>query len=188
MAAQKGVDKWKSKKWFTVYAPKVFDEQKICEIPGEDEKAVQGRRIKVSLDRLTHNPQHAVSNVIIKIDNVNGDSAHTRLVMIEEVYSYIRSLVRRYRSVSSAVVPVKASGGEPFVVKAIAITKERTAASRLKAIRALMENRIKELAASNSADWIVKSVIDGTLQADIHDKANRIAQVGKVEIKKIEAA
>jgi small subunit ribosomal protein S3Ae len=188
MAVQKGIDKWKTKRWFTVYAPKIFDEQKICEIPGEDEKAVQGRNIKISLDSLTHKPQHSVSNVIMRIESVNGDSAHTKLVMIEEVYSYIRSLVRRYRSVSSVVVPVKSSGGDSFVIKAMAITKERTAASRLKAIRKLVEERIKEMSAENSSDWIVKSVIDGTMQADIYERANKIAQIGKIEIRKIESA
>jgi small subunit ribosomal protein S3Ae len=186
MAIQKGIDKWKTKKWFTVYAPKAFEEKKICEIPGEDEKAVQGRKIKVSLDTLTHKPQHSISNVIMRVESVNGDSAHTKLVMIEEVYSYIRSLVRRYRSVSSVVVPVKSSSGDSFVIKAMAITKERTAASRLKAIRKIIEERIKELSAENSSDWIVKSVIEGTMQADLHEKANKIAQIGKIEIRKIE--
>ncbi len=160
MAVQKGIDKWKTKRWFIVYAPKVFNEQKICEIPAADEKAVMGRKIKVSLDHLTHNPQHSATNVMIKVIDVNGDAAHTKLIMMEEVYSYIRSLVRRYRSVSSAVVPVTAKDSIPIVLKVIAITRSRTTASRLRAIRKQMEETIRGFTAENDANSIVQSVID----------------------------
>ncbi|MCL4389327.1 MAG: hypothetical protein M1528_02285 [Candidatus Marsarchaeota archaeon] len=186
MALQKGIDKWKTKRWFIVYAPKAFDEQKICEIPAADEKSVMGRKIKVSLDHLTHNVQHSATNVTVKITDVNGDAAHTELVMMEEVYSYIRSLVRRYRSISSAVVPAIAKDRVPVVLKAIAITRSRVTASRLKEIRKRMEDTLKGFTAENDANSIIKSVIDGKLQADIYSKASSVTPMSKVEIKKLE--
>lgn len=188
MAVQKGVDKWKTKRWFTVYSPKVFNSEKICEIPAADEKAVMGRSINVSLDQLTHNPQHAASNVKLKVIEVNGDSAQTRLIMVEEVYSYIRSLVRRYRSVTYAVIPVSSKDNVRMVVKVLAITRARTAASRLRAIRKDLVDFVTEFSKENDSSAIVGSLVDGRLQAEATAKISHIAPINKVEIRKLEIA
>src|ERR1700733_3879419 len=99
--AKKGADKWKLKQWYSVYAPKVFNDALIGEMPGNDEKAVLGRKIVVGLDSLTKNPSNAYTTVELKVTDVNGNAAHTKLVSISQLYSYIRSLVRRYRSVAT---------------------------------------------------------------------------------------
>ena len=186
MALQRTVDKWKLKKWFTVYAPKPFSESRICEIPASDEKHLLNRKIRVSLDQLTHNPQHAYTNVILSITEVNGDAAHTKLVMVEQVYSYIRSLVRRYRGVASAVVPVRTKDNVDMVVKAMAITRSRVTGSRLKAIRGGMTEFIKHYAEDNDSTGMVNAVIEGKLQMDIAGRVRSITPLNKVEIKKLE--
>jgi len=188
MAVQRGIDKWKTKRWFTVYAPKIFNEEKICEMPAADEKAAMNRKIKVSLDQLTHNPQHAASNVVLKIVDVNGDAAHTRLVMIEQVYSYIRSLVRRYRSVASAVIPISSKDNVKMTVKIIAITRERVTTSRLKAIRKSLFDFITSYSKENDSAAIVSSLIDGSLQAGVGAKVSNITPINKIEIRKLEIA
>ncbi len=186
MALQRTVDKWKLKKWFTVYAPKSFNESKVCEIPGDDEKSVINRKIKVSLDQLTHNPQHAFTNVVLRVTDTNGDAAHTKLIVIELVFSYLRSLVRRYRSVASVVVPVKTRDNVPMTVKAISVTRNRVTGARLKGIRSEMVSFINSYSKENDSDSIISSVIDGKLQSDLTGKVSHIANINKVEIKKLE--
>lgn len=188
MALQKAVDKWKMKRWFTVHAPKSFNEEKICEIPGNDEKQLMNRKIKVSMELLTHNPQNSFSNVVVRVTDVNGDVAHTKLVTIEQPYSYIRSLVRRYRSVASAVVPITSKDGTKMVVKIIAITRARVTHARLKAIRKELVDGITEFAKENNADGISGAVIEGRLQGEMNGKVSHIAPISKIEVKKLEVS
>ena len=70
MAVQRGADKWKMKHWFSIKAPRMFNEAVIGEMPANDEKAALGRSITVSLDTLTKNPSHAYTNVVLRVVEV----------------------------------------------------------------------------------------------------------------------
>ncbi len=186
MATQKGIESWKAKKWFTVYAPKFFGDVAIGEMPGKDEKAVIGRNIVVSLDSMTHNPQNANMNIVLKVGSVDGDKAATKLMSMELLFSFIRTLVRRYKSVSATVVKAKTKDGIAVVVKPIVITVQRSTASRINAIRKEMGSFVGEYVAKSDIDAVVKSIAGGTLQQEMHTKLNHIAPLSKAEIKKLE--
>ncbi|MCL5430538.1 MAG: hypothetical protein M1504_03620 [Candidatus Marsarchaeota archaeon] len=186
MAVQRGVDKWKMKKWFSVRAPKVFNEAVIGEMPGNDEKAVIGRNLKVNLDHITHNPSHAYTNVILKITEVKGEAAQTKVIRIEVLSSYLRSFVRRYRSVSTAVVPVKTQDGVDVVVKLIAITKGRATHTKLIGVRKEMVDYTKNYFKENGMEPIISSIIDGKFQGELSSKLSHITDLNKVEVNKLE--
>ena len=46
------VDKWKTKKWFEIIAPPLFNEKKIGETLAADYRMLIGRKIEVSLSDL----------------------------------------------------------------------------------------------------------------------------------------
>lgn len=187
MALQKkGLDNWKLKQWYAVYAPKVFNDALIGEMPGNDEKAVIGRKIVVGLDSLTKNPSNAYTTVELKVIEVNGNSAHTKLVSISQLYSYIRSLVRRYRSVATSVLPVKTKDGTKMVVKMLVITKARTTHSRISGIRKEMNAHIQNYFTENDANTAITAVIEGKFQAELAAKLRHIAPLNKVEVKTLE--
>ncbi len=188
MALQRTVDKWKMKRWFTVHAPKSFNEERICEMPADDEKQIAGRKLKVSMEQLTHNPQNSFSNVVVRITDVNGDAAHTKLMSIEQPYSYIRSLIRRYRSVASIVVPVTTNDGTKATLKIVAITRARTTHTRLKGIRKEIEEFVRAYSKENSSDALVAAVIEGRLQGEMTAKVSHITQINKIEVKRLEIA
>lgn len=186
MAVAHGADKWKMKKWLSVYAPPLFKDALVGEMPANEDKAAIGRNIVVSLDYLTHNPQHAYTNVVLKISDVSGEAAHTRLVRIELLNSYIRSFVRRYRSISSAVVTVKSKDGVEAVAKLIAITRVRTAHTKIKGLRGAMEQYTSKFFSENSIDEAVNAVIEGKFQADLAASMDHIVELNKVEVRKLE--
>ncbi len=186
MAIQRGVDKWKMKNWFTVRAPKVFNDAAVGEMPANDEKAAVGRNVTVSLDYLTKNPSHAYTNVVLKITEVKGDAAQTKLVRIELLQSYMRSFVRRYRSVSSAVIPVTSKDGASAVVKLIAVTRSRAAHTKISGVRREMSDFTKSYFAENDMDSITGAIIEGKFQAELGAKLGHITDLNKVEVRKIE--
>ncbi len=186
MPAQKKIDKWKLKKWFTVYAPKVFSSAQIGEIPANDDKSAMGRNIIVSLDVITHNPQHAYTNVMFKTVEVAGSAANTKLVEMNELYSYIRSLVRRYRSIASSVMPVSSKDGTSMVVKLLVVTKQRAAHSKILGMRKEMNALAAEYFSNNDYSAIINAIIEGKFQSDIAGKLEHIAPINRIEVRKLE--
>ena len=188
MAVQRGVDKWKMKKWFSVYAPKMFNSELIGEIPASSEKAVSGRNLVIGLDQLTHNPSNAFTNMVFKITDINGESASTKLVKMELMFSYIRSIVRRYRSVAYSVITLQSKDGRSVTVKPLVVTSIRTTRSKIVGLRKEADQIIKEFVSSNDSDAIVSSVINGKMQAELAARLKHITQINKVEIRKLEFA
>lgn len=186
MALQKKSENWKLKKWFAVYAPKVFNDALVGEMPANDDKAVLGRNIVVGLDSLTRNPSNAYATATLKVIDVNGNAAHTKLVSISQLYSYIRSLVRRYRSVASIVLPVKSNDGVDMVVKILVITRARTTHSRIVGIRKEMIVLAANFFKENDSNTAITAVIEGRFQAELAAKLKHITPLNKIEVKTLE--
>jgi ribosomal protein S3AE len=186
LAIQKKVDNWKLKRWFSVYAAKPFNDVLIGEIPAKDEKNALGRQIKVGLNVLTNNPQNSYMNLFFKITDVQGDKAQTTLVKMELLFSYIRTLVRKYRSVSLAVVKGKSNDNLAIIIKPIVVTAHRETHTRIRGIRKEMSEMLASYIRENDSETIVKSIIEGKLQHDLFAKLRHIAPLGKIEIKRLD--
>lgn len=186
MAVQKKADKWKLKKWFSVYAPKQFNDLVIGEMPANDEKAAIGRKIEIGLDVLTHNPSHAYTNVTLRVTGAEGTAAQTKLVSINLLYSYIRSLVRRYKSIATSVLPVTSKDGQKMVFKMLVITRQRATHSRIAGIRQEMNEYLIAHAKETDTSEIVGSIIEGKFQAQLGAKLRHITPISKVEVRALE--
>ncbi len=186
MATQKGSDKWKLKKWFSAYAPKPFNDVLIAEFPANDEKAIIGRNIRVGLDKLTQNPQNSFANVFFRITGANGERAQLKLIRIELLFSYVRSLARRYRSLSDSILKVTTKDGMQMVMKPLVVTASRETHARIIGIRKELNQYLEQYARENDADTIVSEVVSGKLQSDLYAKLKHITQLNRVEMKKLE--
>jgi ribosomal protein S3AE len=185
MALQKK-ETWKMKKWFAIYAPSIFKSALIGEMPANEEEAAVGRNIVVSLDALTHNPSHAYTNVKLKITGVSGSTANTKLVAMEQLYSYIRSLVRKYRSVATMVRKVQTKDNVSMVVKLLVITRSRATTSKIEGLRKEAEELTKSYFVENDSDSIINSILEGKFQSELAAKLSHIIPLNKVEVRKLE--
>ena len=174
------------KKWFSVYAPASFNTALIGEMPANDDEAAIGRSIVVSLDALTHNPSHAYTNVKFKITDVNGTVANTKLVSMEQLYSYIRSLVRKYRSVATLVQNVQTKDGVKMVVKLLVITRQRATARKIVGIRKEACEMAKGYFMENDASSIITAILEGKFQSDLASRLSHVVPLNKVEVRKLE--
>ncbi len=186
MATQKGSDKWKLKKWFSAYAPKPFNDVRIAELPANDEKTIVGRNIQIGLDKLTMNPQNSFANVFFKITEANGDRVQLKLVRIELLFSYVRSLARRYRSLADSMLKVHTKDNREIVMKPLVVTASRETHARIMGIRKEMNQYLEQYAKENDADTIVGEVVSGKLQTELYAKLKHITQLNRVEMRKLE--
>ncbi|HVA83198.1 MAG TPA: hypothetical protein VNF06_03480 [Candidatus Aquilonibacter sp.] len=182
----KSIEKWKTKQWFNVHTPKILGDSIIGEIPAQDEKAVLGRVIKVSLSWITKNPAHSFMTIGLRVISANGDAAQTEIHYLEQVYSYTHSLVRRGSSAVYTVSKLKDKEGKPVVLKLIGISRYKINTPKKHGIRRELAKFTTEYVGSKSVEEFVKAVIEGGFQVEAMKVANRIAPMGKLEVKKIE--
>ncbi len=186
MATGKSADKWKSKMWFNIYPPKLLGEAAIGEIPANDEKAMMGRMIKVSMSWITHKPEHSFMLVGLRVNKVNGSNANTDLNYIEQTFSYIHSLVRRHSSAIYTVDSLKDKEGKGFVLKLIAVTANKIRTPKKTAIRKAIGSFAKEFSSSHTVDEFLSAMLDGSFQSEIARRTANIALISKLELKRIE--
>ncbi len=180
------MDKWKSKRWYTIYAPAVFEKKAMGEIPANDEKSVMGRNVKITLSNLTGNPEHSYTNVIFKVIEVSGNAASTRLERIELPYSYTKSIAKKFRGVFDAIVKTKSSDGTTLVVKVLGITARKAAHAKIKAMRKELSVFTEKFFASGTADEGVKAIIEKRYQEGAAAQLKNIVPINNLEVKKLE--
>ncbi len=186
MAVSKGAENWKSKKWFNIYAPQILGSNNIGEMPANDEKAVIGRVIKVSMPWITNNPSHSFMLVGLKVTEADGNSAHTQLKYIEQTYSYLHSLVRRHSSIIYTVDKITTQDAAVLTIKLMLTTRSKVTTPKKKAMRTVLSDFVKGYAASKDKEAFVKELLDGTFQSECTKKIKNIAEINKLELKKLE--
>jgi ribosomal protein S3AE len=186
MAITKGMEKWKEKKWFDVYPPALLGTNVIGEMPADDDNRMMGRIIKSSMSWITSKMEHSFMIVGLKVISVNGNSAQTELQYLEQTYSYLHSLVKRHSSAIYTVDKLKDSSGKPIVLKLLVITRNKITTTKRKAIRKKISELSKEIVSKKEGSEIVKDIIEGNFQKECIKNVNNIADIFKLEIKKIE--
>ena len=185
MSVQKSVEKWKVKRWFNVYAPAIFGDVVIGEIPGTDEKAMIGRVMKVNMSWVTHKAEHSFITIAMKITEANGDVAKTSLASMEQTYSFIHSLVKRGQSAIYTVDNLKDKDGKAFTLKLLVMTSSKIATPKKTAIRKALSQFLKEYAYGLDTESFVKNMLDNKFQQDAIKSISNIAEISKLELKKI---
>ena len=185
MAVQKSVEKWKAKKWFNIYAPEIFGDIVIGEIPATDEKAIIGRVMRVNMSWVTHKAEHSFITIAMRITEANGDVAKTSLASMEQTYSFIHSLVKRGQSAIYTVDNLKDKDGKIFILKLLVMTSNKIATPKKTAIRKVLSKFLKDYAASMDTESFVKSMLDTKFQQEAVNSIANIAEISKLELKKI---
>jgi small subunit ribosomal protein S3Ae len=186
MAVQKGADKWKAKQWFDVYAPKAISTEVIGSIPAADEKSIIGRIMKVSLNWITHNPNHAFAMVGLRITDAKGNIANTQIDYLAQQYSYLHSLVKRRADAVYTYDVVKDKEGGSIKMKLLVTTRTKIAMRTKSAIRKVVHEFVTGYVGGMNRDDFLKSLITSELQSEGAKKLSSVAPVAKLEIKKIE--
>jgi len=127
MAGKKSkvVDKWKSKKWYTVVAPPLFEGKEIAEVVASDDKYLINRVVRKSLMELGANRSSQMAmftNLSFRLSDVNGVTANTKLIGHDISSSYIKTFARRGKSLIHQIVDGKTKDNEDIRLKVIAVT------------------------------------------------------------------
>lgn len=186
MVKGKTVDKWKTKIWYTVYAPEIFEGKEIGKIPGTEDKDIVNRTIKISLAEITGDFSQSYTSVQFKIDSVKGRAAQTKLMGHELARGYLKTMVRRGRDILNVVQDVVTKDGVSLRIKTVAFTGRRVSTPVAKAIRNGITAEVSERAKGMTFTQVEQEVIFGKFSSRIFNRIKKIAPMRRVEIRKTE--
>ncbi|MDH3361684.1 MAG: 30S ribosomal protein S3ae [Nitrosopumilus sp.] len=194
MARRKGrvKDKWREKRWVTVYAPDSFNNVPIGYVPITDDKNALGRVLEVTLyDILKGDPSQHQYKIYFQISKVDGDKASTIFKRYEYSKEFLRSLVRRGSSKINFVVDIKTKDGYVFRVKVLALTHRQLNTSRQHALRLIARDVINNTIPSMNIEQFVQATCYSKINSDImaaFKKVIRVRHVGLEKVKLIRTA
>jgi len=194
LARRKGrvKDKWREKRWVTVYAPDSFNNVPIGYVPITDDKNALGRVLEVTLyDILKGDPSQHQYKIYFQISKVDGDKASTIFKRYEYSKEFLRSLVRRGSSKINFVVDIKTKDGYVFRVKVLALTHRQLNTSRQHALRLIARDVINNTIPSMNIEQFVQATCYSKINSDImaaFKKVIRVRHVGLEKVKLIRTA
>ena len=124
--ARKQRDKWKSKRWYTIRAPRFpWDFKNIGETLGESDEHIFGRVYSMTLQEF--NGDFTKMHILLKfrVTSCVGQDAITQFIGHEHQNDHVRRQVRRYRGKVDAVVDVVTKDGFLVRMKPMIITQNR---------------------------------------------------------------
>ena len=182
--SRKITDKWKTKKWFKIIAPKMFNEQEIGETPAQKPQLVEGRVIKIVLGKLTGDRKAKHIEVKFKVSDVQGDRASTVVIGHEVRPSYIGRLVRRRKSKIDAIATVKTKDGKKARITAVTVCGTKVDRSIETKIRKIMLDELNSEAPKKDFDELFQEYVSGNTSSKIFKASKDLAPIKRIEVTK----
>ncbi|MEM0129748.1 MAG: 30S ribosomal protein S3ae [Thermoplasmata archaeon] len=186
-AARTVKDKWRSKVWYKVQAPSLFQHAVLGETPANEPEQLLGRTLETTLEEISGGTDVARAHVKLRfqITGVGADQvAQTRFVGHELTSDYIRRLARRKRSKIEITVEAATRDSVRFVLKPVAVGEQRLQTR----LRAELRHRLAEIlvkeAAQRSAPEFVRAILGGDLTKLLALGVKPLYPLKKIEIRR----
>ena len=185
-SSRKVKDKWKSKEWYKLRAPRMFNEAEIGETPSADPAFILGRTVEVTVQELTGDYSKMNIKLKFKVTDVDGYDAKTVFVGHELTSEYVRRLTRRKKTKTDHVVDVTTKDGFVLRVKPMSIADRRIQSSQEDAMRRILAETLIQMGKDNNLSDLIKAVISGDMSKDLAKACRVIIPIKRIEIRKTE--
>ncbi|MFH0714419.1 MAG: hypothetical protein V1847_01070 [Candidatus Diapherotrites archaeon] len=176
------VDKWKRKRWFTILAPKVFDEKPLTETPAEKPEMVIGRTIRVFGREVSPHAKRSPTQLIFQVEDVQGSNAHTSLAGIEMNSGEIKRALRRRNSKVDVVQTITSKDGVTARLHTVVVSGTKLSQPQGRILYHQVREEVDKAAKEMNFDKMVYEIVCGNLLGDIHNKVKKIAPIKRIEV------
>jgi small subunit ribosomal protein S3Ae len=179
----KTVDKWKKKKWFTLIAPKFFQERSLGETCTSSADLLLGRTVSVNLMTLTGNIKKQNTKVQFEISEVQGDKALTQVKKIELLPAFIKRRVRRSKDRIDASFVVATKDNKAIRVKPMLITTSKSSRATQTEIRKMLIDSTLKYAKSKNYEDFVSDAVNYRFQIETKKALSKLFPIASTEIR-----
>ena len=180
-------DKWRSKRWFKVRAPGLFQHVELGETVATEAEQVIGRTLETTLPELSGAGDTGKAHVKLRfrIERISGDGiAEARFIGHDLTSDYVRRLARRKRSKIDTALTVTTKDGVQIVLKPVAVGEQRLQ-TRLRAeLRHKMVSILNEEAQARASPEFVRGMLQGDLSKALQHGLKSLYPLKKIEIRR----
>jgi small subunit ribosomal protein S3Ae len=179
-------DKWRSKHWFKVRAPGLFQHAELGETMASEPEQVIGRQLEATLQELSGGSDIGKAHIKLRfrIDRTSGENiAETTFVGHELTSDYVRRLARRKRSKIDATVPVTTKDGVQMLLKPVAVGEQRLQSHLQTELRHTLVKLLVDEAAQRTAPEFVREMLQGDLAKVLAQGLRTLYPLKKIEIR-----
>jgi small subunit ribosomal protein S3Ae len=185
--AGKVKDKWREKRWVSVFPSPGFEQNQIAYIPISSDQHAIGKTIETTLFDITR--QDPQQNMLIKlhfqIAGIQGNTAATILKGEEYSREYLRSLIRRGASMVNFIKDHKTKDNAVVRVYVVAFTIGRINSSKKHQIRLASDEVISRKARSLTYEQFAQESVKQFIARELYEHSKGIAKVRHIGVRKI---
>jgi len=182
-------DKWRSKHWYKVRAPGLFQHLELGETVASEPEQVIGRTLETTLPELSGAADAAKAHVKLRfrVERISGDGvAEARFIGHDLTSDYVRRLARRKRSKIDSALTVTTKDGVQIVLKPVAVSEQRLQ-TRLRAeLRHQIVTTLTEEAQLRTSPEFVREMLQGELSKVMAHGVKTLYPLKKIEIRRSE--
>ncbi len=180
-------DKWRSKHWFKIRAPGLFQHVDLGETAANEPEQLVGRTLEATLPELSGAVDTGKAHVKLRfrIERLTGDGyAEARFIGHDLTSDYVRRLARRKRSKIDLSLRVTTKDGVDIVLKPVAVGEQRLQ-TRLRAeLRHRIVSVLTEEAKLRTSAEFVQQMIQGELSKLLAHGVKSLYPLKKIEIRR----
>jgi small subunit ribosomal protein S3Ae len=179
-------DKWRSKHWFKVRAPGLFQHVELGETMASEPEQIMGRTLETTLQELSGGADIGKAHIKLRfqVEHLSGENvAETRFIGHELTSDYVRRLARRKRSKIDTSLTVKTKDGVPIVLKPVAVGEQRLQTHLRTEVRHKLRSLLIEEAAQRTAPEFVREMLQGDLGKLLAHGLKTLYPLKKIEIR-----
>ncbi|MEM2963387.1 MAG: hypothetical protein QXW70_04395 [Candidatus Anstonellales archaeon] len=184
----RGVDTWKTKSWYSVIAPPPFEQKEIGKVVSGNEENLKNRVIRVSLDELSGGsaPTSVYTRVDLRIYDVKGKTTHTKLIGHELIPAYIKTIIRRRKSLITGVVDVTTQDNQKVRLKYLIVTGAKVSSRVKTIIRHETKKQLLDIASHSDFSTLMQELLFSRLQKRLYPPIKLFGPIKRIEIRKSE--
>jgi small subunit ribosomal protein S3Ae len=180
-------DKWRSKHWYVVRAPSLFNHAEIGETMASEPEQILGRTLETTLQEISGGADIGKAHIKLRfqIDRISGEkTAESRFIGHELTTDYVRRLARRKRSKIDTSLMVTTKDGVQIIVKPIAVGEQRLQTRLQAELRMRLRSLLLEGAKQKTGAEFVREMLGGDLGKALAHGLKSLYPLKKIEIRR----
>ena len=171
------------KRWYSVQAPKVFNNIVFAETLAADPKLLKGRGITTSLSTINKGMKRQNLEVKLRIIDVKGNECETEFCSMEISGPFVKRLVKRAKKRIDDSFVVETKDGVKVRLKPLLFVKETVQRGVLTGLRKMTQEYCLKLAKEVEFNALVNKVLQGEVQRDLKGVLKKVYPVSAVQIR-----
>ena len=180
-AARRQKDKWKSKRWYSIRAPRnPWSFKVIGETIAEEEEMLLGRPFEIMQNELDGDFTKMHVKIQFRIKEVVGNDAITEFVGHDVMKDFVRRQIRRDRGKIDDAIDVVTEDGFFVRIKPFIVTRSSVKASQKHESRSVTRNEVVKFCSQSTWINVQKALMDGSLEETVSKAISKIQPVRAV--------